>query len=422
MDNIAIRASSLSKRYRIGERAAYTTLRENIVSTLSAPLRWLQGHKKDKASFWALKDVSFDISHGEVVGIIGRNGAGKSTLLKILARITRPTVGRVELNGRIGSLLEVGTGFHGELSGRENIYLNGAILGMRKKEIDTKFDEIVDFSEISKFLDTPVKFYSSGMYMRLAFSVAAHLEPEILLVDEVLAVGDAAFQNKCLGKMSDISKKGRTVLFVSHNMSAITTLCQRAIWIDKGKLVKDDTAEACVLGYVSSMREYQAFKQERVSLVDHPGRRKRMDEFVRLQELQILDEKQQLMPHLKSGQMIRIRLGYQMKQAVSDSPVSFVIAFRNRQGQRIAYCSSDISGDALKMLPINGFVDCLIPNLPFYPGSYSLDVGCKMSSGWSDFVYEAVEVEIVDGGFYPTKLLPPDSSGDLLLEYRWDVP
>lgn len=419
MDNTVIEVQHVSKLYHIGERVGRATLREGIISALRNPFR-----RKDRGNagaFWALDDVSFKIAQGEVVGFVGRNGAGKSTLLKILARITRPTKGRVELNGRVGSLLEVGTGFHGELSGRENIYLNGAILGMRKSEMDAKFDEIVNFAEVSTFLDTPVKFYSSGMYMRLAFSVAAHLEPEILLVDEVLAVGDAAFQNKCLGKMSDISKQGRTVLFVSHNMSAVTTLCQRAIWIDKGTLIKDDTAEACVLDYLSSMREYQAVKQDRVSLADHPGRRKNMDEVVRLQELQILDEGENQVQYLKSGQAARIRLGYQMKHLISDSSLSFVLAFRNRQGQRIAYCSSDISGDILKGLSIEGTVDCLIPNIPFYPGTYSIDVGCKLASGWSDFIYEAMEVEIVDGGFYSTKLLPPDTSGDLLLKYNWSM-
>src|SRR5450631_3328503 len=223
MSDPAIRVERLSKRYRIGTaQARYKTLRDSLVATVKAPLRWIAGERSAPDShFWALDDVSFEVNPGEVVGIIGRNGAGKSTLLKILSRITRPTKGRVELYGRVGSLLEVGTGFHPELTGRENVYLNGAILGMKKAEIARKFDEIVAFAEIEKFIDTPVKWYSSGMYMRLAFAVAANFEPEILIVDEVLAVGDGPFQKKCLAKMGEIARSGRTVIFVSHNMGAI---------------------------------------------------------------------------------------------------------------------------------------------------------------------------------------------------------
>lgn len=237
-----IKVQVLSKQYRIGMRQAhYETLRESIVRAVRAPFKHLSrnGQSPDDA-IWALKDVSFEVKPGEIIGIIGCNGAGKSTLLKILSRITEPTEGYVELYGRVGSLLEVGAGFHPELTGRENVYLNGAILGMKRAEIECRFDEIVAFAEIAKFLDTPIKHYSSGMYMRLAFAVAAHLEPEILLVDEVLAVGDISFQKKCLGKIGDVAKEGRTALFVSHNMAAIRTLCKRAILLDKGKLVCDE--------------------------------------------------------------------------------------------------------------------------------------------------------------------------------------
>jgi lipopolysaccharide transport system ATP-binding protein len=247
-----VRVENLSKQYRIGTRGpAYGTLRESLVDAIRAPFKRLNG-TGNRETIWALKDVSFDVSPGEVVGIIGRNGAGKSTLLKTLSRITEPTTGRVKLYGRVASLLEVGTGFHHELTGRENIYLNGAILGMRKLEIDRKFDEIVEFSELQKFLDTPVKHYSSGMYMRLAFAVASHLEPEILLMDEVLAVGDAAFQKKCLGKMGEVAKEGRTVLFVSHNLTAIKSLCGRTLRMDKGEIVDVGITEQVVLKYVQS--------------------------------------------------------------------------------------------------------------------------------------------------------------------------
>ncbi len=230
-----IKVEGLSKQYSIGSRhAPYATLRESLVESLKSPFG--RGLRSRSEKFFALKDVSFEIAPGEVVGIVGRNGAGKSTVLKILSRITEPTTGRVELYGRVGSLLEVGTGFHPELTGRENIFLNGAILGMRRTEIARKFDEIVEFAEIEKFIDTPVKFYSSGMYTRLAFAVAAHLESEILVVDEVLAVGDSQFQKKCLGKMEDVSKLGRTVLFVSHNLASLNRLCRTGIYLDAGHL------------------------------------------------------------------------------------------------------------------------------------------------------------------------------------------
>jgi len=252
MNDSVVRVEHLAKRYRIGgKQAAYNTLRDSLMAALDAPRRWLRGTRTPRPTIWALDDVSFEVGRGEAVGIIGRNGAGKSTLLKILARITRPTRGRVELVGRVGALLEVGTGFHGELTGRENVYLNGAILGMRRQEIARKFDEIVDFSGISEFLDTPVKYYSSGMYVRLAFAVAAHLEPEILVVDEVLAVGDAEFQKKCLNKMGSATGEGRTVLFVSHNMSAVQDLCTRAFWLDRGKIVSSGEARTTVAAYLS---------------------------------------------------------------------------------------------------------------------------------------------------------------------------
>jgi lipopolysaccharide transport system ATP-binding protein len=259
MSEIAIRALGLGKQYRIGQREPYQSLRESIMRGLAFPYRRLRpafectnGQRSHgDSTIWALKDVSFEVKHGEVLGIIGRNGAGKSTLLKILSRVTEPTTGEVDLFGRVGSLLEVGTGFHPELTGRENIYLNGAILGMTRREIDRKFDEIVAFAEVEKFLEMPVKHYSSGMYMRLAFAVSAHLEPEILVVDEVLAVGDTAFQKKCLGKMGEVAKGGRTVLFVSHNLNAVEELCSRAIMLQDGRVVQQsEDVRAVVMSYL----------------------------------------------------------------------------------------------------------------------------------------------------------------------------
>ncbi|HEY6074044.1 MAG TPA: ABC transporter ATP-binding protein, partial [Anaerolineales bacterium] len=259
----AIRVNNISKRYKIGAaqgKFRYGMLREVLVDTVTAPVRFARSLVRRSAPreiegnnfIWALKDVSFDVEEGRVLGIVGRNGAGKSTLLKVLSRVTEPTLGTVTVRGRVGSLLEVGTGFHPELTGRENIYMNGAILGMKRVEIDRKFDEMVDFSEVGQFIDTPVKRYSSGMYLRLAFAVAAHLEPEILVVDEVLAVGDAEFQRKCLGKMGDVAQQGRTVLFVSHNMSAILRLTQEAIVLKKGALIKRAPTPEAVDFYLAS--------------------------------------------------------------------------------------------------------------------------------------------------------------------------
>ncbi len=258
MNEIAIRAENLGKRYAIGERERYVALRDILSRAATAPARWFRSSRKNghgREHIWALRDVSFAIQQGEVVGLVGRNGAGKTTLLKILARVTRPTTGFAEVRGRMGTLLEVGTGFHPELTGRENVFLSGAILGMSKQEIERKFDQMVDFAGVEQFIDTPLKHYSTGMQMRLAFGVAAHLEPEILLVDEVLAVGDAAFQKKCLGKMSEVAQGGRTIVFVSHQMNQIRRLCQRVLWIDQGQIRADGPAGEVVAAYEAAQME-----------------------------------------------------------------------------------------------------------------------------------------------------------------------
>jgi lipopolysaccharide transport system ATP-binding protein len=284
----AIVVESLSKQYELGQlQASYNTLRDTIANGFHR-LRSHDFHHVPREKIWALDDVSFGVEEGEVLGIIGRNGAGKSTLLKVLTRITTPTKGRAEIRGRVGSLLEVGTGFHPELTGRENVYLNGAILGMRRREITRKFDDIVEFSGIGKFIDTPVKRYSSGMYVRLAFSVAAHLEPEILLVDEVLAVGDAEFQRRCLGRMEDYSASGRTVLFVSHNMQAMAQLCDRVVWFDNGRIVKDGDSTQIVAEYLQSGLGIKA-RQAWPDVESAPG-----NDVVRLVELRVIDQEGEL--------------------------------------------------------------------------------------------------------------------------------
>src|SRR5688500_10977932 len=272
MPPVAITVTDLGKQYRLGaQQAAYATLRETLMGAVRSPLRAFR--RSEEPRFWAVRGVGFEVAQGEAVGIIGRNGAGKSTLLKMLSRITEPTEGRIVLHGRVGSLLEVGTGFHPELSGRENIFLNGAILGMARAEIVRKFDEIVAFAEVEKFIDTPVKHYSSGMYLRLAFAVAAHLEPEILIVDEVLAVGDAEFQKKCLGKMDDASKKeGRTVLFVSHNMGAVNSLCSRAILLSEGSILEQGDVSPVVQLYLAgSSRRKKGLHYVATAATDRPA-------------------------------------------------------------------------------------------------------------------------------------------------------
>lgn len=283
MSDSALRVESLSKKYVVSAiQRRHDTLRDQVVDGLSSVFRRTGKSHAGGNTFWALKDISFEVRQGEVIGIIGRNGAGKSTLLKILARVTEPTAGRAEMCGRVGSLLEVGTGFDRELSGRENIYLSGAILGMRKAEIDRKFDEMVAFAEVEKFVDTPVKRYSSGMYLRLAFAVAAHLESEILVVDEVLAVGDATFQKRCIGKMGEVGRSGRTILFVSHNMGAITRLCNHALWLDDGRLRASGDVEEVISGYLAAGANAEGEVRFSEDLNECPG-----SEYVRLSAVRV---------------------------------------------------------------------------------------------------------------------------------------
>ncbi len=339
MSDIALRVENLSKLYHIGRaRRRHDTLRDALVDFLprisrintkkdrkireNSPNSWQKDSDDD--TLWALKDVSFEVKRGEVVGVIGRNGAGKSTLLKILSRITEPTSGRVEIHGRVGSLLEVGTGFHPELTGRENIYLNGAILGMKRTEIDRKFDEIVAFSEIEKFLDTPVKRYSSGMYVRLAFAVAAHLEPEILLVDEVLAVGDAAFQKKCLGKMGDIAGEGRTVIFVSHSMPTIENLCKHVFWMNTGNIVLSGDARPVVAQYINTINQLTSDEARKIGEYQNLGHRRGTGE-IQFQSFRLLDSQGNEKQVFCIDEPITMKVDYCVYRNVDDVMFSFGI-------------------------------------------------------------------------------------------------
>lgn len=317
MSDIAIRAEQLSKSYQIthsATRGGYKTLQEDLLKLLKRPLKRNTG-SSTRETFWALKEISFEVKYGEVLGIIGRNGAGKSTLLKILSRITKPTSGRADIYGRVGSLLEVGTGFHPELTGRENIFLNGAILGMSRRGIQKHFDEIVAFAEIEQFLDTPVKRYSSGMYMRLAFAVAAHLEPEVLVVDEVLAVGDAKFQEKCLGKMSDVAKSGRTVLFVSHNMGAVAALCPTSLWLDKGQVQKLDQSATVIQEYLST--SFETF-----ACVTFPAK---PDKKAQILQVRLLDDAENETTNLPVGSEPTLEVTYILRERVQGIHIACIL-------------------------------------------------------------------------------------------------
>jgi lipopolysaccharide transport system ATP-binding protein len=414
----AISIKNLGKQYHIGGgKEKYKTLRDSLVEKAGDARRSLKaltaGHlpPRGKHTFWALDDVSFDVQQGEVVGIVGRNGAGKSTLLKVLSRITEPTTGHADLNGRVGSLLEVGTGFHPELTGRDNIYLNGAILGMRKQEIDAKFDEIVAFSEIEKFIETPVKHYSSGMGLRLGFAVAAHLEPEILVVDEVLAVGDATFQQKCVGKMGDVARQGRTVLFVSHNMAAVEHLCSRAVMLEGGKLTMDGTPPEVIRRYLSSVRALSG--QALAEREDRDG-----DLSLKFVGMDIRDAQGETIDAVRCGMDVSFVLPYESK---GDSPknVSVTVAFYDDYNRSLMRCRSEVVNGDFEVLPARGELRCRLPRFPLMPGFYSVMLACVVNGKLADKIMDALTVQVIEGDFYRTGKLPQAGSGFFLADYEW---
>ena len=421
MADVAIRIDSISKMFVLGERqASYQTLRETVMQGLAQAVRGLgrpfQGRHQQSPSeraVWALKDVSLEIQRGEAVGLVGRNGAGKSTLLKILSRITPPTSGVAEIRGRIGSLLEVGTGFHQELTGRENIYLNGSILGMRRAEIDRKFDEIVAFSEIETFIDTPVKHYSSGMYLRLAFSVAAHLEPEILLVDEVLAVGDASFQKKCLGKMNDVTGQGRTILFVSHNMAAISALCPRAVFLDRGRVIAHDETSEVVSAYLRTVEHVSTMRLD--ERADRRG-----SQALRLVEFEFQDSSGEKIAMAYSGQTVVLAIRYVGKDKRPPGRVLLNIRVLGQFGEPLFQLDSSAAPGLPTELPAQGVISCIIPRLPLKPGRYSFSVVARVTGMVADEVEHAGVLQVDAGDFFKSGKLPL-GSGPLLVDHSWDV-
>lgn len=417
--NVAIRAEKLSKRYRIGGLYSYDTLRDVLSDSARSIGRRLVGSPKGATSeasradakpyIWALKDISFTVEQGEVLGIIGHNGAGKTTLLKILSRVTDPTEGWAEIHGRIGSLLEVGTGFHQELTGRENVYLSGAILGMKRAEIDRKFDEIVAFAEFEKFIDTPVKRYSSGMQVRLGFAVAAHLETELLLVDEVLAVGDTAFQKKSLAKMRQITREGRTILVVSHNMALIQGICSRAVQLSRGHIASQGDPQYVIDQYLKSTSGQLPANGVLASSRD--GR-------VSLQSVDLIDDQRHVLDTVVSGQSFAIRATYASRDLSGD--VTIDIAIDDNVGRRVGILSNLLTGETLRLSPPRTDLLCHVPQLPLAPGEYRFGVRLVGPEELDVHCMNAGVLRVESGDFYGSgKMVEKWWMGTTLIRHHW---
>ena len=421
MSESIISVENLSKRYMIGRQAEQGDgLRHVLERAIRAPFNRLRSGEKEKREkseeFWAVKNVSLEIKRGEMMGVIGRNGAGKSTLLKLLSRITEPTTGKISLRGRVASLLEVGTGFHPELTGRENIFLNGAILGMSRVEIKRKFDEITAFAEIDKFLDTPVKRYSSGMYVRLAFAVAAHLEPEILIVDEVLAVGDADFQKKCLGKMEDVSaKEGRTVILVSHQMTAIQNLCTRCILMDRGQLIMEGGTEEVVNAYMSKGAELASS-----GLTDRKDRAGKGD--IRVTAIDLRDESGNVIQEAISGNNVTLSLAYSVKEGevLNDCIVCVEIC---KDLKKYFALSSALVDRRKLQLAGEGRIDFLIPDWPLSGGRYHVNIYIEADRAMQDYLNDASVIEAIDGDYFGTGKLHHEGwqGTSVLVRHSWSL-
>ncbi|MCE3279646.1 MAG: Teichoic-acid-transporting ATPase [Bacteroidetes bacterium] len=418
MSNTVIKIENLSKSYLLKHQQTerYSTLSETLVKKTRSVFNSKNSSNKTVEEFWALNDVSFDVKQGERVGIIGRNGAGKSTLLKILSRIVAPTKGRITIDGRVASLLEVGTGFHPELSGRENIFLNGSILGMNKQEIQRKFDEIVAFSEVERFLDTPVKRYSSGMYVRLAFAVAAHLEPEILIVDEVLAVGDAEFQRKCLGKMKDVSGEGRTVLFVSHNMAAIQNLCDKAVYMKRGEVQMIGDSEKVISTYLKG-----SSANAEMNLADRNDRSG--NSAIRFSSVELKDTSGNILAAFQSGKDAVLNLKFDRIKGKEIKNLHIAVAFDDEFGQRISHMNNEITNEIFNSIPDDcNEVEVHIPRFPFKHGLYTFSLYATVNGELADWLNEAGTIDVESGDFYNTGKQLPDGQGKFLFQYNFKLP
>ena len=407
-----VHAEGLGKRYVLGASVGgYSRLTEDVGNAFGRLFgrRAREPVALSAREIWALKDVSLEIQEGAIVGVVGRNGAGKSTLLKVLARITEPTEGRAVIRGRVGSLLEVGTGFHPELTGRENVFLNGAILGMRRTEIREKFDDIVGFAELERFIDTPVKRYSSGMYVRLAFAVAAFLEPEILFIDEVLSVGDQAFQQRCLGRMGEIAHSGRTILFVSHNLAAVAALCTRAILIDSGQLLADGDVDDVITHYLSSVQTTAGGRLDHRQDRQGDGRLK----IVRADVLGAAGGP------VRTGDDVVVRLQYESEGGDGDVVAS--IAVEGPMGEPVFYASNRVTGQTLRSHGSGGEIECMFPRLPLLEGRYSLTFHVSVNGVLADWVRNAVYFEVFDADVFGSGNLPPTTHGRVMVEQQWDL-
>lgn len=410
MSDPALLVEEVGKCYRLSRRAASTTISDAIHDTLSSLRRQREDGAEpvSRRDFWALRGVSFELPKGEVLGVVGANGAGKSTLLKILARITNPSEGQAVIQGRVGSLLEVGTGFHPELSGRDNVYLNGAILGMKRGEIIAKFDDIVEFAGIGRFIDVPVKRYSSGMYVRLAFAVAAHLEPEILLVDEVLSVGDHEFQQRCIGRMDEIAHGGRTILYVSHNLATLSSLCTTACMLERGRLTAYGPVENVLNQYLSSFT-----RQETASLRLRPDRKG--NGRIRFTDIEVAGSNGVVLV----GADVEIRLAYEADSEVSNVMVS--IGINGLLGEPLCLCSTRIAGQDIARAPSRGVFRCRIPRFPLIPDRYSLNVYVEANGVVADWVEHAHTFDVAESDFFGSGRLPPKTHGRLALDHSWAV-
>jgi lipopolysaccharide transport system ATP-binding protein len=402
MSDNAIIIEGLSKTYHRGK-----VIRGDLRNTLAS---WWSGIGKEKEEFYALQDVNLTIGQGDVMGIVGPNGAGKSTLLKLVSKITFPTKGRITIHGTLSSMLEVGTGFHPELTGRENIYLNGAIIGMRRDEVNRKLDSIISFSGIEQFLDTPVKHYSSGMYVRLAFSVASHLEPDILLIDEVLAVGDQDFRKKCMDKLLDVSGEGRTIIIVSHQMSYLKDLCHSGVYLHSGKIMYQGTIDDTINHYVNHYSE-----AKRVSVKEREDRRG--SGIVRLSAIELLDEHGQLLWSIPSGKPVSIKLQI---ESTSSSAYNVVIQleFYDMYGQLCFVANNSLSNTSIPKINGSQTIICHIPKFPLNTNMYFINSAIYVANVLSDEVVNAATIEVEPGLFYETGKLPPPNKG-FLVEYSW---
>jgi lipopolysaccharide transport system ATP-binding protein len=416
MNDIAIRVNHLSKLYRIGIASRHDTLRDQLAHGMRGLFK--RGARPDPVArtFWALEDISFEVKQGEVFGIIGHNGAGKSTLLKILSRITEPTQGAADIYGRVGSLLEVGTGFHPELTGRENIYLNAAMLGMRRTEIRRRLDEIIEFSGIGEFLDTPVKRYSSGMYVRLAFSVAAHLEPEILIVDEVLAVGDSSFQQKCLGKMEQVSRGGRTVLIVSHNLPIIENFCQRALLLSKGRIAQLGEAKRVVETYAGMNSDIL-----NIPISERTDRQGKGD--IIATGIELLDATGKALASAICGRDTIFRWHYRCVEGMVFRKCRVGLSVHDKTGEPFFLMSTELVDSMPLELRGEGFIDFTLPELPLSGGVYHIMSFVESDRDIQDWVHNAALLSVIDGDFYGTgKTYPPGWQGKcVLVKYNWKV-